>query len=102
MELQDSFRLIDIFYYMYCLISYSENFPQVFKLLKTKRSNDISLASTTMGIISSTCWLIWIIGTMQFGSLLVAGVVDCLLYYVNGFLVYRYREGSKHNIDSRR
>lgn len=83
---------IDIFYFVYCFISYIEGIPQLYKLIKTKSSSDFSILSIALGIVSCTCWLIYAIFTMNSIFTIILTIVDCAIWYIQAILIVRYRK----------
>ena len=76
--------IIDILGYLagaLCAITY---IPQMHKLIKNKKSDDISLEFLYIGILSSVLWVLYGIFLMSWVIILT----DCVILIVQTFLLY--------------
>ncbi len=80
--------------YLFCIVYYVSSYvaviPQIFKLIKTKRSGDYSLAETVITFIGTVCWTIYIFSTLQSVVVYVGTIADLLINIVQAFLIFRY------------
>lgn len=91
---------MEIFCTIYYVLSYLCTIPQMIKLLKTKSSNDYSLAMTLMYYIGVVSWTIYIFTTKQHILVYIGTVIDLLLLTIVDMLIFKYynfKKGRYHN-----
>ena len=71
-----------IFCTIYYICSYIQTLPQVYKLIKTKSSNDYSLWQVFLGMIGLICWSIYIFTSQQSIIVYIGTVIDLVLLFL--------------------
>ena len=80
-----------IFCTIYYICSYIQTVPQVYKLIKTKSSNDYSLWQVFLGMVGLICWSVYIFTSSQAMIVYIGTVVDLVLeFLVDGLIVGFY------------
>ena len=79
-----------IFCTIYYALSYIQTVPQIYKLVKTKSSNDYSLCMITLQFISVTSWSIYIFTSKQSIVVYIGTIIDLLLLLFVDFLIVKY------------
>ena len=79
-----------IFCTIYYVLSYIYTIPQIFKLIKTKSSNDYSLGMITLQLIALISWSIYIFTSEQSIVVYIGTVIDLLLLLFVDFLILKY------------
>ena len=87
---------MQLFCVIYYICSYIQTVPQVYKLIKTKSSNDYSLWQMTLGFIGLTCWSVYIFTSVQGGVVYIGTVVDFLLTILVDVLILKYYKFDKN------
>ena len=87
---------MQLFCIVYYVCSYIQTVPQVYKLLKTKSSNDYSLWQMTLGFIGLTCWSLYIFTSVQGIVVYIGTVVDLLLTILVDILILKYYKFDKN------
>ena len=86
-----------IFCTIYYVLSYIETIPQIFKLIKTKSSNDYSLGMITLQLIALICWSLYIFTSKQSVIVYIGTVIDLLLLFLIDFLILKYYDFKRKN-----
>lgn len=84
-----------IFYVVYCVLCYVEYFPKLFRLLKTKSSNDYSIVSTIMSLTGMFCWVVYLYSTEQDLILYIGAAVDIILNITFATLIFKYHKNKE-------
>lgn len=84
-----------IFCTIYYVLNNIQTFPQIFKLLKTKSSNDYSLLTTILHLVACISWTLYIFTSRQSVVVYVGTVIDIVLLSLVTFLIFRYYNFSK-------
>lgn len=71
-----------IFCTIYYICSYIQTVPQVYKLIKTKSSNDYSLWQVFLGMIGLICWSIYIFTSSQAMIVYIGTIIDLVLEFL--------------------
>ena len=79
-----------IFCTIYYILSYIQTVPQIFKLLRTKSSNDYSLGTILLQFIGLTCWTIYIFTSNQKSLVYIGTIIDMILLIIVDFLILKY------------
>ena len=79
-----------IFCSIYYVLSYIQTIPQIYKLIKTKSSNDYSLGMITLQFIAVTSWSIFIFTSNQKDIVYIGTVIDLLLVIVVDYFILKY------------
>lgn len=85
-----------IFCTIYYALSYIQTVPQIYKLVKTKSSNDYSLCMITLQFISVTSWSIYIFTSKQKNIVYIGTVIDLLLIILVDFFILKYYKFDKN------
>lgn len=85
-----------IFCTIYYALSYIQTVPQIYKLVKTKSSNDYSLGMITLQFISVTSWSIYIFTSKQKNIVYIGTVIDLLLIILVDFFILKYYKFDKN------
>ena len=89
-----------IFCTIYYICSYIQTVPQVYKLIKTKSSNDYSLWQVILGFIGMVCWSIYIFMTDQALIVYIGTIIDIvLLVFVDILIFVYYNFDKKKKVD---
>lgn len=81
-----------IFCTIYYVCSYIQTVPQVYKLIKTKSSNDYSLWQVFLGMAGLICWSIYIFTSSQAMIVYIGTIIDLVLeFLVVGLIVGFYK-----------
>jgi len=81
-----------IFCTIYYICSYIQTVPQVYKLIKTKSSNDYSLWQVFLGMTGLICWSIYIFTSSQAMIVYIGTIIDLVLeFLVVGLIVGFYK-----------
>lgn len=89
-----------IFCTIYYICSYIQTVPQVYKLIKTKSSNDYSLWHVILGFIGMVCWSIYIFMTDQALIVYIGTIIDIvLLVFVDILIFVYYKFDKKKKVD---
>ena len=72
------------------MLSYIQTVPQVYKLIKTKSSNDYSLWQVILGFIGMVCWSIYIFMTDQALIVYIGTIIDIVLLVFVDILIFVY------------
>lgn len=86
-----------IFCTIYYALSYIQTVPQIYKLVKTKSSNDYSLGMITLQFISVTSWSIYILTSKQKNIVYIGTVIDLLLIILVDFFILKYFKFDKNS-----
>lgn len=84
-----------IFCTIYYICSYIQTIPQVFKLLKTKSSNDYSLWQVALEFLGLACWSIYIFTSSQALIVYIGTIIDLILLILVDILIlifYKWNE----------
>ncbi len=79
-----------IFCTIYYILSYIETVPQIFKLIKTKSSNDYSLGMIFLQFIALVSWSIYIFTSNQNTIVYIGTIIDLILLIFVDFLILKY------------
>ena len=79
-----------IFLIIHYICTYIQIFPQVFKLIKTKSSNDYSLCQLTLAYIGVLCWTIYAYTSNQSILLIIGTSVETLLITIINIIIIIY------------
>lgn len=79
-----------IFCTIYYILSYIETVPQIFKLIKTKSSNDYSLGMIFLQFIALASWSIYIYTSNQNTIVYIGTIIDLILLIFVDFLILKY------------
>ena len=79
-----------IFCTIYYIFSYIQTIPQIIKLIKTKSSNDYSLAMIIIQLIAVISWSIYIFTSKQNMIVYIGTIIDLLLIIIVDILIVRY------------
>ncbi|MBQ7327942.1 MAG: PQ-loop repeat-containing protein [Clostridia bacterium] len=83
---------MEVFCTIYYICSYIQTIPQVFKLLKTKSSNDYSLWQVAVGFFGLLCWSLYIYTSKQATIVYVGTSVDlALTIFVDVLILMFYK-----------
>ena len=88
--------IYEIIGYIAGILCAVQNVPQIYKLYKTKSSNDISVTFLYIGILSGIFWIIFSVHEKNIPVLLF-GIFKVALLSIVLFLTYKYRN---NNIES--
>ena len=69
---------VDIFGYLAAILTTAAFLPQLIKTLKTKKADDVSLATLIMFIIGVLCWIIYGY-TISSKPILIANLITLIL-----------------------
>ena len=72
------------------LHNYIENIPQIFKLIKTKSSNDYSLGMILLQFIVLTLWGLYVFTSKQDFIVYIGTIIDYLLLIYVDILILNY------------
>ncbi|MCQ2564942.1 MAG: SemiSWEET family transporter [Clostridia bacterium] len=87
-----------IFCTLYYICSYICTAPQVFKLIKTKSSNDYSLWAYAISTIGLICWSLYIFTSPQDIIVYIGTVIDlALMVLVDALILAFYKFKKKGN-----
>lgn len=81
---------MEIFCIVYYICSYIAGIPAIVKLIKTKKSNDYSLAEAIITIVGTTSWTIYIFSTSQSIWVYVGTILDQVMVLVWDGLIIKY------------
>lgn len=84
-----------IFCTIYYICSYIETVPQIFKLIKTKSSNDYSLGMITLQLIALICWSLYIFTSKQSLIVYIGTIIDLVLLLFVDYLIIKYYKFKK-------
>lgn len=84
-----------IFCTIYYICSYIETVPQIFKLIKTKSSNDYSLGMITLQLIALICWSLYIFTSKQSVIVYIGTIIDLVLLLFVDYLIIKYYKFKK-------
>ena len=84
-----------IFCTIYYTLSYIQTIPQIFKLIKTKSSNDYSLGMLSLQFISLTSQSIYIFTSKQKSLVYIGTTVDLLLVILVDIFILKYYKFNK-------
>ena len=84
-----------IFCTIYYIFSYIQTIPQIIKLIKTKSSNDYSLAMLTIQLIAAISWSIYIFTSKQNVIVYIGTILDLLFLMVVDLLIIKYYKFKK-------
>ena len=84
-----------IFCTIYYICSYIETVPQIFKLIKTKSSNDYSLVMNTLQLIALICWSLYIFTSKQSVIVYIGTIIDLVLLLFVDYLIIKYYKFKK-------
>lgn len=79
-----------IFCTIYYILSYMECIPQLWKLIKTKSSNDYSLGMILIQFIALVSWSFYIFTSKQNFIVYIGTIIDLFLLIVTDFLILLY------------
>ena len=83
---------MEVFCTIYYICSYIQTIPQVFKLLKTKSSNDYSLWQVALGFVGLLCWSLYIYTSKQALIVYIGTTVDlALTIFVDVLILMFYK-----------
>ena len=86
---------MQLFCVIYYICSYIQTVPQVYKLIKTKSSNDYSLWQMALGFIGITCWSLYIFTSVQGIVVYIGTVIVLLLTILVDVLILKYYKFDK-------
>lgn len=67
---------MQLFCILHYICTYIQSIPQIYKLLKTKSSNDYSLWQVSLSLIAMICWTIYVFTEdVKFSLILYIGTV---------------------------
>ena len=75
---------------IYYVLSYIQSIPQIIKLLKTKSSNDYSLAMVLIQLIAVISWTLYIVTSIQSTMVYIGSVIDLAILFVVDILILKY------------
>ena len=81
---------MEIFCTIYYICSYTQTIPQIYKLLKTKSSNDYSLGMIFIQLIGVIAWTIYIFTSVQTTLVYIGSAIDLLLLIIVDYLILKY------------
>ena len=90
-----------IFCTIYYICSYIQTIPQVFKLIKTKSSNDYSLWKEFLGMRGLICWSLYIFTSSQAMIVYIGTVIDLVLEFLVVGLILGFYKWKKKNYKQR-
>ena len=79
-----------IFSTIYFVLSYIQVIPQIIKLVRTKSSNDYSLAMILLQFIGVTSWTIFILTSNQKTLVVIGAIIDEVLMIIVDLLILIY------------
>ena len=84
---------------LFCIIYYICNYvqivPQIFKLIKTKSSNDYSIWQVALEFFALLCWSIYIFTSKQQIIVYVGTIIDLILLILVDILILIYYKWNK-------
>ena len=83
---------------IYYVASYIQTIPQIIKLIRTKSSNDYSLAMLLLQLIASISWSIYIFTSKQSIIVYIGTVIDLIMVFVIDVLILKYYKFNKRGI----
>ena len=89
-----------IFCTIYYICSYIQTAPQIYKLIKTKSSNDYSLLQVFLGMIGLICWSIYIFTSSQAIIVYIGTVIDLVLEFLVVGLILAFFNFKKKKFDN--
>ncbi len=84
-----------IFCTIYYVLAYVETFPQIFKLIRTKSSNDYSLGMVALQLLALICWTLYIFTSVQSIIVYIGTIIDLLLLIFVDYLIIKYYKFDK-------
>lgn len=81
---------MELFCIVYYICSYIAGIPAIVKLIKTKKSNDYSLAEAIITIVGTTSWTIYIFSTIQSIWVYAGTLLDQVMVLVWDGLIIKY------------
>lgn len=85
---------MEIFCTIYYICSYISSVPAIIKIIRTKSSNDYSLAEVALTLIGNVCWFIYIFSTTQSWVVYTGTILDFILCFIWNFTILRYYDFS--------
>ena len=79
-----------IFCTIYYILSYIQTIPQIFKLIKTKSSNDYSLGTILIQLLALLSWSLYIFTSKQSIIVYIGTIIDLLLLFLVDYLIIHY------------
>lgn len=79
-----------IFCTIYYILSYIYSIPQIFKLLKTKSSNDYSLGMVGLQLLALISWTLYIFTSNQNKIVYIGTIIDLIILLIVDFLILKY------------
>ena len=89
---------MEIFATVYYVLSYSATIPTIYKLIKTKSSNDYSLVRLLLAYIGILSWTIYIVSCDVAASVIAGAVIDLTLLTIEDLFILKYYKFDKHKI----
>lgn len=85
---------MQVFCILHYVCTYIQGIPQIYKLIKTRSSNDYSLLQVSLSLLAMICWTIYIFTSkIQFELFLYIGtILDLSLMFFIDFLILIYYE----------
>ena len=84
-----------IFCTVYYICSYIQIVPQIFKLIKTKSSNDYSLWQVALEFLGLLCWSIYIFTSRQSIIVYIGTIIDLFVLILVDILILIYYKANK-------
>lgn len=79
-----------IFCTIYYILSYIYSIPQIFKLIKTKSSNDYSLGMVGLQLLALISWTLYIFTSNQNKIVYIGTIIDLIILLIVDFLILKY------------
>ncbi len=81
---------MQIFCIMYYTLSYLQIVPQIFKLTKTKSSNDYSLGQVIIALLAMLSWGVYVFLTPQPTLVRIGTAIDVSLIIITDIFIFMY------------
>ena len=79
-----------VFCTIYYILSYIYSIPQIFKLIKTKSSNDYSLGMVGLQLLALISWTLYIFTSNQNKIVYIGTIIDLIILLIVDFLILKY------------
>ena len=79
-----------IFCTIYYILSYIYSIPQIFKLIRTKSSNDYSLGMVGLQLLALISWTLYIFTSNQNKIVYIGTIIDLIILLIVDFLILKY------------
>ena len=81
---------MQIFCILHYICTYIQGIPQIYKLIKTKSSNDYSLWQVSLSLFAMICWSLYVFSSSFELVLYLGTVLDLALMIFTDVLIFRY------------